>query len=335
MKTYHSYWSAGYAGKPSSFLIDLHRLSAYLLKKHYGEVHLVTDSVGASVLGSLGYDSVSTELDQIPIEYKNVWSLGKIFTYKKAAKEGIPFLHIDYDVLLWKPLPTELTSSPLFVERIELDIDMRYSVRKFYDACPKLHDLENAKDPDGAINAGILGGHDTDFIGEAYGRAWDFVMDPANRDLMTGPPLPDTPTWSRATISEQLYFYHYARLKNKHLECLLNTFTNREKDKEAHNLGYTHLWGAKSDLDVQFRVLEKCKEFGLPIATTPRDPKWLFQSAAKVAQAMATPETSLAHTRLEICKTCPEWTGVRCKICGCFTKLKVRLEKEKCPLGKW
>lgn len=320
---------------PSPFLIDLHRLSAYLLKKHYGEVHLMTDSAGASVLGSLGYDSVSTELDQIPIEYKDVWSLGKIFTYKKIAQEGEPFMHVDYDVLLWKPLPLDLTSSPVFVERIELDVNMRYAVHKFYDACPKLHDLEGARDLDGAINAGIVGGHNTTFISEAYSRAWDFVMDPENKALMTGPPLLNTPSWSRATIAEQLYFYNYARLKNQNLECLLNTRTNRDKDKEANNLGYTHLWGSKSDPDIQFRVLEKCKEFGLPIASIPRDPKWVFQGAKKVMQALVTPESEKAQARLEICKTCPEWTGTRCKICGCFTKLKVRLEKEKCPLGKW
>jgi hypothetical protein len=132
-----------------------------------------------------------------------------------------------------------------------------------------------------------------------------------------------------------LYFYNYARLKNQNLECLLNTRTNRDKDKEANNLGYTHLWGSKSDPDIQFRVLEKCKEFGLPIASIPRDPKWVFQGAKKVMQALVTPESEKAQARLEICKTCPEWTGTRCKICGCFTKLKVRLEKEKCPLGKW
>ncbi len=39
--------------------------------------------------------------------------------------------------------------------------------------------------------------------------------------------------------------------------------------------------------------------------------------------------------RVEICATCPNHTGVRCKSCGCFTSVKAWLPHEKCPVGKW
>jgi Tfp pilus assembly protein PilF len=39
--------------------------------------------------------------------------------------------------------------------------------------------------------------------------------------------------------------------------------------------------------------------------------------------------------RIEICTTCEHHTGVRCKICGCFTAAKTRLAHESCPIGKW
>lgn len=45
--------------------------------------------------------------------------------------------------------------------------------------------------------------------------------------------------------------------------------------------------------------------------------------------------------RMEICKACSEWdskalneTG-RCKKCGCSTWAKLRMETERCPIGKW
>ncbi len=39
--------------------------------------------------------------------------------------------------------------------------------------------------------------------------------------------------------------------------------------------------------------------------------------------------------RLETCATCEHHTGMRCKICGCFTAAKSRLLHESCPIGKW
>jgi len=45
----------------------------------------------------------------------------------------------------------------------------------------------------------------------------------------------------------------------------------------------------------------------------------------------------LAQYRLEICKQCKffrEHTQT-CRKCGCFMKLKIKLEKAKCPIGKW
>lgn len=39
--------------------------------------------------------------------------------------------------------------------------------------------------------------------------------------------------------------------------------------------------------------------------------------------------------RIETCATCEHHTGMRCKICGCFTAAKSRLLHESCPIGKW
>jgi hypothetical protein len=41
--------------------------------------------------------------------------------------------------------------------------------------------------------------------------------------------------------------------------------------------------------------------------------------------------------RLEICKRCIFYrpTTNQCKKCGCFMKLKTKLENATCPVGKW
>jgi hypothetical protein len=44
-----------------------------------------------------------------------------------------------------------------------------------------------------------------------------------------------------------------------------------------------------------------------------------------------------AAQRYEICKTCPRLVQLtkQCKECGCFMKLKTKLEDATCPIGKW
>jgi hypothetical protein len=44
-----------------------------------------------------------------------------------------------------------------------------------------------------------------------------------------------------------------------------------------------------------------------------------------------------SSARFDICKGCPELIKFtsQCKKCGCFMKLKTKIEKAVCPLGKW
>jgi tetratricopeptide (TPR) repeat protein len=39
--------------------------------------------------------------------------------------------------------------------------------------------------------------------------------------------------------------------------------------------------------------------------------------------------------RLRTCATCEHHTGVRCRVCGCFTNVKAWLPHEDCPISKW
>ena len=45
----------------------------------------------------------------------------------------------------------------------------------------------------------------------------------------------------------------------------------------------------------------------------------------------------VANQRFRVCLKCPELVPQfnQCRQCGCFMKLKTKLEAAKCPLGKW
>lgn len=45
----------------------------------------------------------------------------------------------------------------------------------------------------------------------------------------------------------------------------------------------------------------------------------------------------LIKSRLDICRSCEFFRPrtEQCKKCGCFMKLKTKLERAHCPIGKW
>lgn len=60
-----------------------------------------------------------------------------------------------------------------------------------------------------------------------------------------------------------------------------------------------------------------------------------IKSVPSVIVASVTADSTMSDRRLAICKGCDQWHKDRCKKCGCFTGLKVRLPAERCPIGKW
>jgi hypothetical protein len=57
--------------------------------------------------------------------------------------------------------------------------------------------------------------------------------------------------------------------------------------------------------------------------------------AAFLGSGLKTAPVDVQEARLAICRACPHHTGLRCRICGCFTNVKSRMAHERCPIGKW
>lgn len=80
---------------------------------------------------------------------------------------------------------------------------------------------------------------------------------------------------------------------------------------------------------------------GAPAATT-RGPSILrmaldaARSAVKFAgSGFRTVAPPVYQARLAVCSTCEQFTGLRCRVCGCIVPGKARLPHEHCPTGKW
>ncbi|MCS7046945.1 MAG: tetratricopeptide repeat protein [Gemmataceae bacterium] len=80
----------------------------------------------------------------------------------------------------------------------------------------------------------------------------------------------------------------------------------------------------------------------IPAATPPSAPSLMrmaytaVTSLAKfVGAGMTTVAPAVQHKRLQTCAVCEHHTGLRCKLCGCFTHLKSLMPHERCPIAKW
>jgi tetratricopeptide (TPR) repeat protein len=54
-----------------------------------------------------------------------------------------------------------------------------------------------------------------------------------------------------------------------------------------------------------------------------------------VGSGLATVSEPTLQGRLTTCAACEFHTGLRCRLCGCFTNVKARMPHEACPVSKW
>ena len=106
-----SFWSKPYlSSRRQIWLTERHHLLSWILsvqlaRQHFHRTRLVTDEYGANLLIDglhLEFDEVKIVLNALDEQDAKWWALGKLYTYRLQNE---PFIHIDSDVFLWKPLP--------------------------------------------------------------------------------------------------------------------------------------------------------------------------------------------------------------------------------------
>jgi tetratricopeptide (TPR) repeat protein len=76
-----------------------------------------------------------------------------------------------------------------------------------------------------------------------------------------------------------------------------------------------------------------------PPAGNPGFLRMAFSAAKSMAQflgsGLKTVTPAVHQRRLQTCAGCEHHTGVRCRLCSCFTNVKARMAHEECPIGRW
>jgi hypothetical protein len=246
-------------------------LSLKLAERHFDETQLVTDTPGKRMLVDrlgLEFDDVRTDLDGLSNTDPGWWTLGKLVAYR--LQQG-PFVHLDTDVFLWKPLPSSLIVAPVLTQCPELHSwDEPWCTPRRIETLFERHQLglpvewEWASSVDTHTfreeNCGIIGGNEVGFLRHYAQTAISLVQDPAHR----GAWAEATDKLSFAIILEQYVLsacleYHrvdpQSRYRGVTVRHLFPSWAEAYNPDASSRVGYTHLLGdAKRDARVTDRL---------------------------------------------------------------------------------
>jgi hypothetical protein len=226
-------------------------LSVETARPHFDETALYTDDHGAAwLVDGLGlqFTKVSTALNELDSQDPDWWMLGKLHTYRLQQK---PFVHLDGDVYLWKPLPPRLLSAAVMAQNPE---DVRNFPWYDLDFCQSIiRDRGEGTIPiewrryrttgslQQAACCGILGGNNIGFLQRYASTAIQILENPRNRSAFAT--LPDKKVYN--PLFEQYLLCACAAFNAVHIEYLFDSLGSA--GAQATETGYTHLLsGAKS-----------------------------------------------------------------------------------------
>src|SRR5262245_17704051 len=281
MRAVWSFWSRPFqAHKSRIWCKPLHHLLAWGLsveaaRRHYPETILITDRPGKTLLVDqlgLPFVQVSTELDRLEDVDPGWWALGKLVAYSMQDR---PFVHIDSDVFLWKPLPGPVAAAPVFAQCPEYwpnssswgPGDVERAFAQHGGTLPIEWEWARSRGEPAfrQENCGILGGSDLDFIRYYSRTALSLIEDPRNE-----------PAWSRfpdktgsmilveqflLTACVEFHRYHpRSPYRGLRLRYLFSSWEQAANPNQAALLGFTHLLGdAKSHPAVGQRLEERVR----------------------------------------------------------------------------
>lgn len=249
-------------------------LSLRLARRHYPETMLVTDSAGKALLVDglgLAFTHVSTELDSLRKADAGWWALGKLVAYRLQDQ---PFVHLDTDVFLWKPLPPEIARAPVFAQCSEdhpplatwcgpLDVERAFA--KHNAPLPAEWEWSRSRSLSSyrEANCGIMGGTRLDFVRYYANLAIDLVLNPGHASAWAA--VGDLAGYNM--VVEQFLLSACVDFHRSHPESpfrginiryLFSSFAEAYDQEVAARLGFTHLLGeAKRDAFVAQRLEQR------------------------------------------------------------------------------
>ena len=277
MRAVWSFWSKPFRATRAFWTSEMYHLCSWVVsvetaRRHYPKTVLFTDDEGARMLIDrigLGFESVSTGLNALASHDPGWWTLGKLYAYRAMTE---PFIHVDNDVFLWKPLPEWLTGAPVFAQNPEPIFDSNWYRPEAFDHALRSIDggwlptewmwYRSAGLAQRAECCGIVGGNRVDFINHYARMGIQLIEEPSNQAAWAS--LNDK--IGHNILLEQYLLtacleHHRSTpgspYRDVSIAYLFHSPGDSLDEEKARRLGYTHLWGAKQDGEMVRRLEQR------------------------------------------------------------------------------
>jgi hypothetical protein len=182
--------------------------------------------------------------------------------YKIAAEKQRPFIHIDYDVILWEGMPKKIYNAEVFAQNEESSSYSSYEVDKLSKNCPYISYINKVNQKRAAANMGIFGGTNTNFIYTYANNALHFANHPTNYNFwktFNG----FSHTWNMATIVEQYFLLTMSNFIGQKITYLFDN--GWPTNKEAKEQQYTHFMSDKEHPKIYEKIDQISREHNISL----------------------------------------------------------------------
>lgn len=262
----YSFWTPPQGGDAKNIINWCNTRSALMCsaisilesKKLFNEVALVTDNKGYDLLinqMNLPFTETTLSLQKIDEKYSDFWSLGKVVAYQEQTK---PFIHLDFDGILFKQLPKSLLESDIFCQHTEIGVAFKNSYVNQIALLKSMgFNLPNGfGDCKSASSLGIVGFNNMTFLKEYCRKALELIY--SNDENWAK--LSKRQKYSYCVIFEQYMFDCVAHEMNIPISYLTNKTSDEDIDPELTELGYTHIWGYKKNPRIEAMLENKLSQ---------------------------------------------------------------------------
>lgn len=231
--------------------------SNHLAKKHGYQTVLYTDLNNYESLKNIKYDKVKFLDEKIIKEFPDrAWCLGKLLVMS-LIKE--PFIHIDFDLLLIKDIPSYIKKNECFVFHSEPYMKNLFrprGVRKLYNKYNFQNELNYNQTE--SNNCAIIGGQNYQLINESCSKVIDFAI--SNRKFFNkfGNLFKNQKTRIYIPVFlEQILLLNLIRERTvlKTIPTIIEGNSLPEISSKANKLKLFHLWGDKAKFLPHFKAL--------------------------------------------------------------------------------
>jgi hypothetical protein len=228
-----------------SLNLEMAKLSNFLVQSHGYKTCFCGDKESLHLFSGINFNEfIELDEDRIYDIPTQIWSIGKLFSMLKIEE---PFIHMDYDIFLFKKFDDNFFKNEIIYYHNEFYIDKYVDE---YQSYFNLNPIKNNNFINRSYNCALFGGQNFKLIHNICNQIIDFIMnhkEEINKVLKSDRSSSFESFWPAVLVEQVWIFQLLKHYKQKFVPYLHETINIDMVSKEAYVKNICHLQGSKSN----------------------------------------------------------------------------------------